>query len=441
MLKILKQELLFIPIMLLIVELFRRMIMHFYPETALFDRGSELESFLFRVWQITWITSGSWILLRVIFPPAHAALVRFYHKFEDFTEEYKQEFGIKTFLTFFFALVLLLSGRGSTPEAKLRTRLLDTLNSQLHVRELTGQNDGIEVEKYLRFVGRQRGDAWCAAFASWNLYAIGITKPFNPVSAWAPSFANPKYTVWSQKMAKAHKAKRPQPGDCFTLFYPNLNRVGHVGFIVAEAGGYYITTEGNTGLSGSRDGSGVHRLKRSKCKVYAVNNYITPYINEKNLHASVLRDSLLRLSKKAFANINIQHRADTGQFTRGEGFDLDSCRHAYDKSRQLKHKSNGNRGRQWHGELAGNYNRLAAIKGQSFNYKWETKSRLLMQAIGRGSATSKQAYCRATKDKYGAPGRKTNRESTGSPLHPEMDDTVCMGRGTCLTGLGHSLST
>ncbi len=279
MFKIFKQELFFIPIMLLLMELFRTFIVNYYPETALFDKGSELENFLLSVWQIVWITSACWLLIAVVFPPAFRALKKFYVKYDGFTDEYKQGFALKLFACFFFGLVLLLSGKAQTNEAQLRSRLSDTLHAQLHVRELTGNNDGAEVERYLAFVGFKKGASWCAAFCSYNLWAVGVSCPPAPRTAWAPVFAT-RYVVWSQALRKTHKAREPQTGDCFTLFYPTVGRVGHVGFVVGQTDKYFITIEGNTGLSGSRDGSGVHKLKRDKDKVYAVANYITPYITE-----------------------------------------------------------------------------------------------------------------------------------------------------------------
>ncbi len=281
MLKILKEEILFLPLMLVLMEFVRWILFTYYPETALFDKGSELESFLFSFWQIVWITSASLILLRVVFPPAYRSFKEFYKEFDEREKEDKHAFSILFYLVFFFGMIWLVNGRAATPisEHSIRLKLVDTLHSQLHVKEATGHNDGIEVEKYLSFVGRFKGDAWCAAFASWNLHAVGITAPPNPKSGWSPNFSTPLYTVWSHDLVKKHKAKPVAPGDCFTLFYTSLNRVGHVGFIVAETDNYFITIEGNTGTTGSREGSGVHKYKRSKSKVYRVTNYITPYIN------------------------------------------------------------------------------------------------------------------------------------------------------------------
>lgn len=282
MLKILKQELLFIPLMFVVLEALRWALCVYFPESALFDKGSQLESFLFSLWQISWITSASLLLLRVVFPSAFKSFKEFYHGFEKRDKSDQEGFSLLFYLVFFFGLIWLVSARGATPinEIQLRKQLVDTLHKQLHVRELTGHNDGIDVEKYLTFVNRYKGDSWCAAFTSWNLNAIGVTAPPNPKSAWSPSFSLQPYVVWSQDLVKKRLDKPISPGDCFTLYYPSLGRVGHVGFIIEETKNYFITIEGNTGLSGSRDGSGVHKYKRPKNKVYKITNYITPYIKK-----------------------------------------------------------------------------------------------------------------------------------------------------------------
>lgn len=422
MYKILKQELLFIPIMLLIVEIFRHAVIAFYPETALFDRGSEFETFLFRVWQIVWITSATWLLMRVVYPAAHKSLVKYYTDFDTYryAEEDRRKFSLKMFLVFFLALVLLLSGKASN-EPNYRKKLCDTLESQLHVRELTGNNDGVEVEKYLKFVGRGKGDAWCAAFASYNLNAIGITKPINPVSAWAPSFANTKYIVWSQSLSKTHKAQKPQPGDCFTLYYVNLKRVGHVGFIIGETGQYYITTEGNTGISGSREGAGVHRLKRSKSKVFAVTNYITPYLKQHEKH--------FNLSFILYSNGLLQSKINTGDGKRipsnrqlicAKGFYLLQGFNYYDSPGQFKNYSHTEAGCKWISQppFIGNGN--ATLESKRLSYEWKATSRLYLQVFRTDSTVSATSTQVMAKNSDPVPKGKGRGGHQGSALHTQM---------------------
>ncbi len=392
MLKILKQELLFIPIMLMVIELFRSAIYHFYPETALFDRGSELESFLFSVWQITWITSASWLLLRIVFPAAFKSLQKFYRGFDDFKDEYKQGFALKVFLTFFFGLVFLLSGKSQTPELAIRKKLNDTLNAQLQVREVTGKNDGVEVERYLAFVGHKKGAAWCAAFTSYNLNAVGVTSPPNPKTAWAPSFANTKYIVWSQSLRKARKSKQPQPGDCFTIFYSAQNRVGHVGFVVDQTSNYFITIEGNTGLSGTREGSGVHKLKRSKEKVYAVTNYITAYIksHEKNIFNTP--NPFACLQKQA-SDIRREDQRDKRALADAKGFYLVQRQFTEGGGRESKDSSQFERGFLWQSKPTRTDCGNGTYQSQRIRYKRQAECGVPLQRFGdKGKASAAQNH-------------------------------------------------
>ena len=337
MLKLLKQEFLFIPIMFVIMECLRWALFQYYPETALYDKGSELETFVFCVWQIVWISSSTLILLRIVFPPAYYAFKEFYYTLSTRSKDERYKASIIFYLAFFFGMIWLVSGKAATSENAIRKKLIDTLHSQLYVREATGRNDGLEVEKYLTFVGRFKGDAWCAAFASWNLHAVGITAPPNPKSGWSPNFSTPQYTVWSQKQ---RKEKAIKPGDCFTLYYSNLKRVGHVGFIVEEKENYFITIEGNTGTTGSREGSGVHKYKRPKNKVYRVTNYITPFITyyEKitSTHSCISPDQLLSQT------FNKNGRKDTGankHLVCEKGFNLLHGQPIHIESRQFHDKN------------------------------------------------------------------------------------------------------
>lgn len=424
-LKLFKQELLFIPLMALIIEGARNVIIHLYPDTALFDRGSELETFIFRVWQITWITSATWFLMWIVFPAAHKSLVKFYHDFPNMLLSDQRTYATRIFLVFFFGLVLLLSGKAQT-ESELRKALTDTLNSQLFVREATGHNDGVDVERYLKFVGRTQGDAWCAAFASYNLHAVGIQKPINPLTAWAPAFSNVKYVTWSQCLQKQHKARKPNPGDCFTLFYPQLNRVGHVGFIVAESGNYFITIEGNTGLSGSREGSGVHKLKRAKNKVYSTSDYITVYLKLNENNAS--KKTITRVTSGIPANplyIPVQ-----GEGTYNRKRRAAQRQHFY-KNRQylvqgFPYKSDW-RTYQYTGHSTSGFERqstdglntdiLAQIKSYCFHQRWEIERGVFVQGLGIKSTGTTAFNSSLQKGRSVTATRKNFRNNGRAPIY------------------------
>jgi hypothetical protein len=144
--------------------------------------------------------------------------------------------------------------------------------SQLHVREATGRNDGVEVEAYQRATGNKKGDAWCASFVFWCFRQACIKTP-GP-NAWSPSWFPAARTIY-----KSGKGQTPRTADVFGIHFSQLGRVGHVGFIDEwdERGGLALTVEGNTsgqgtGLS-SREGDGVYRKRRPIRQIYLVSRW------------------------------------------------------------------------------------------------------------------------------------------------------------------------
>lgn len=150
----------------------------------------------------------------------------------------------------------------------IREKLLDSLNTQLYVREIT-PNRAPMIDIYLKTVKTQVGVAWCAAFVGANLTWQGIE---NPNSAWSPNYARSKDIIWTPK---GKNNKEPLTGDVITFYYTKLGRVGHAGFYEKEDNyGYFITIEGNTNGAGSREGDGVYKKKRDPNKSHAISRYI-----------------------------------------------------------------------------------------------------------------------------------------------------------------------
>lgn len=173
---------------------------------------------------------------------------------------------MRYFIVFVFSFFSILGMANPRKRAELKV----VYDSQLHVREKTGKNDGVEVERYLKYTGLNKGYAWCAAFVCWSLGEIDIP---NPKNAWSPSL------LPSNKLVYQHQSKVyngvPQRGDVFGIYYTNLKRIGHVGFIDEWGSGTFaITVEGNTNGEGSREGNGVYRKRRLKSQVYRVANWI-----------------------------------------------------------------------------------------------------------------------------------------------------------------------
>ena len=139
--------------------------------------------------------------------------------------------------------------------------------SQLGVREATGKNDGKAVESYLKVTGNTKGAPWCAAFVSWCHLQAEIKAP---LSAWSPDWFKSNIVYrrdWRKQYPEA------EPGMVFGIWFQNLGRVAHVGFIDGEDANSYTTIEGNTNEAGSREGDGVYRKKRLKSSIYIISKY------------------------------------------------------------------------------------------------------------------------------------------------------------------------
>ncbi|GAL83407.1 hypothetical protein MYP_634 [Sporocytophaga myxococcoides] len=160
---------------------------------------------------------------------------------------------------------------GGDTEGNIKKKVVNLYTSQIGVHELTGNNDGPEIEAYLRVCGLPKGHAWCAAFVSWvfdraNIKAIK--------SAWAPSWFPNKNVIFKNGKSLPEKPS-PSQGDVFGIYFLNLKRVGHVGFI--DNWNYskttVVTVEGNTNAAGSREGDGVLRKYRLKSQIYTVSRW------------------------------------------------------------------------------------------------------------------------------------------------------------------------
>lgn len=170
-------------------------------------------------------------------------------------------------LIYILLLAFSLSNVGANPIKRANVKAI--YDSQLHVREKTGKNDGVEVERYLRYTKLGKGYAWCAAFVCWS---FGQACIINPMNAWSPALL-PNNKLIYQKGSKVYNST-PQTADVFGIYYSNLKRIGHVGFVDEwEEGSYVLTVEGNTNSAGSREGDGVYRKRRLKSQIYKVANW------------------------------------------------------------------------------------------------------------------------------------------------------------------------
>jgi hypothetical protein len=175
----------------------------------------------------------------------------------------------KTFLIGLLSVCFALTGFTTSNEPAAVERLEKTYKSQIGVSEDLGANDAYAIRGYLLSTGFDYPVPWCAAFVSWCHTLSGIE---NPRSAWSPAWFPAKYTIYIR--GRPRPGAEPGKGDVFGLYYNNLGRIGHVGFIDEwPPGEYCITVEGNTNSAGSREGDGVHRKRRLKKQIYKVSRW------------------------------------------------------------------------------------------------------------------------------------------------------------------------
>jgi hypothetical protein len=156
-----------------------------------------------------------------------------------------------------------------TETTELRKKLVELEQSQVGVKEATGNNDGKEVEMYLRSVGLKKGNAYCAAGQAWSHIQLNIP---NPESGYSPNWFRTNVVYW--KNAPRVTEFKSRPGQVCGFWVDFKGRIGHVGMIKAEWKNYYETVEFNTNGSGSDEGQGVHNLLRKKYSVYAISDFV-----------------------------------------------------------------------------------------------------------------------------------------------------------------------
>ena len=268
-----KEEMIIIPILLLIFWGFNHIVIYLYPESAFFDYVSEIETILSKIVIFIIALWTAHLALRMSFPKVYKYLQDdFYLKFNDLDDDKKSNYAIKFILVFILAAALVFSAKAqstnNTYTDSVRVELVDSITKQLNVRETT-PNRGEMVDIYNKQVGVKLGSPWCGAFVGSNLTWQNVS---NPNSGRAADYALEKDIIWK---AKKKNNLNLESGDVVTFFYSNLGRVGHTGFYVeTDKNGYFITIEGNTNGNGSREGDGVYKKKRTPDKVYAVSRYI-----------------------------------------------------------------------------------------------------------------------------------------------------------------------
>src|SRR5690242_16523378 len=109
-------------------------------------------------------------------------------------------------------------------------------------------NSGPYVERVLKRVGLKKGQPWCAAEIA-DVGAMALEK------AWPLPLTGGCQELHDWAVKQGVLVDKPERGDVFLVWHPELGRFAHTGFIVdVLADGSCSTHEGNTSGNGSREG-------------------------------------------------------------------------------------------------------------------------------------------------------------------------------------------
>jgi putative peptidoglycan binding protein/CHAP domain-containing protein len=158
------------------------------------------------------------------------------------------------------------------PGSPLLVETLHFAATQIGVMEQPlGSNRGPQVEEYLRSVGADPGQPWCAAFVYFCFQRGAIARGFaNPVirTASVAEHWNRAGVAGIRRLGTNECTENPalvKPGMVFIMIHPN--GTGHSGLVEKVTGTLLTTIEGNTNENGSREGIGVFRHKRTIASV------------------------------------------------------------------------------------------------------------------------------------------------------------------------------
>ncbi len=167
------------------------------------------------------------------------------------------------------------------PSTTSRKRLQQIYNAEIGVREATGKNDGLRIQQYLQVVGLHGDYSYCSAFISWIFSKAGMAEPR---TAWSPALFPDKRVIW----ARIGGGATPQTGDVFGIYFQELRRVGHCGFVDEWKDTWCITVEANTSDAGAiasangagnpiraGPGEGVYRKKRLIKTIFKVADWVS----------------------------------------------------------------------------------------------------------------------------------------------------------------------
>lgn len=144
--------------------------------------------------------------------------------------------------------------------SKLPIRALFVLEAEdfLGIRETAGPNQGPSVDWFLRAAGLRSGLPWCAAFAN-RVAEIACAKknlrsPLEdvPLEGYVQSYY--RYGAASDWLTP--DGEEPPFGAIALIYHPSKERYAHLAIVSDPhaADGRYLTVEGNSNTTGSREG-------------------------------------------------------------------------------------------------------------------------------------------------------------------------------------------
>lgn len=143
-----------------------------------------------------------------------------------------------------------------------RSAVIDTARHYIYVRELTGKNDGKEVEMFQKYAHIRKGDPWCAAFVTYCLTVCAVNEP-----AIRTGLARNFMTKKSIPARQVLEGRAKVPNATIIIWAHGNGISGHAGLNERQtAKNAFWTIQGNTGAgSGSKkwEGDGVYEKNAS----------------------------------------------------------------------------------------------------------------------------------------------------------------------------------
>ncbi len=178
----------------------------------------------------------------------------------------------------------------ASAQCDIRQELVKQYRSNIGIQELTGHNDGFEIEAIIEAAGFDAASKipWCAASVYYDYLQVGIRLEVD-YPAYSPSYFPESHVIYTR--GKGYKCT-PLPGDLVGFYYASKGRIAHIGIYDSSTPKYDITVEGNTNkplwvpaeLRGImlnsidsiivREGGGKYRKYRPKGTIYKISRFL-----------------------------------------------------------------------------------------------------------------------------------------------------------------------